>query len=94
MNRLSMMVAVTALFGVVSVSVGNATPPPNYPVEAFDEVGQCMADPLCVVPIEERIDGDISLAEELTYRNPVCVSGCIVVCTTHACWCEADEKCD
>jgi len=89
-----MMVAVTALFGVVSISVGNATPPPNYPVEAFDEVGQCMADPLCVVPIEERIDGDISVAEELTYRNPVCVSGCIVVCTIHACWCEADGKCD
>ena len=94
MNLLSVMVTVTALFVVVGMSVGKATPPPNYPVEAFDKVTQCMADPLCLVPIEERVDGNIGLAEELTYRNPVCVSGCIDVCTTHACWCEADEKCD
>ena len=94
MTHFIKMMGAAAIFGVIANSAIMATPPPNYPVEAFDQVTQCMADPTCVVPIEERVDGDVGLAENLTYRNPVCVSGCIIVCSTHTCWCEADEKCE
>ena len=94
MNYLIKIMCVVAVFGAIAISSVTATPPPNYPVEAFDEVTQCMADPTCVVPIEERVEGDVGLAENLTYRNPVCVSGCIIVCSIHTCWCEADEKCE
>jgi len=73
---------------------GNSTPPPNYPVDAFDEVAACMKVPGCLKP-EDRVEGDIALAAELTYRNPICVAEvpCIIVCDTHACWCEEDETC-
>ena len=94
MKRLNCTLPIIAFFIVGGISMGGATPPPNYPVEAFDEVTFCMMDPTCVVPIEERVEGDVGLAENLTYRNPVCIEGCIIVCTTHACWCEADDKCD
>ena len=80
---------------LVSVSSGNATPPPNYPVDAFDEVAACIQVPGCI-KAEDRVEGDIALAAELTYRNPICLEDapCIVVCDTHACWCEADETCN
>ena len=94
MKRLICNLPLIAIFVVGGISMGDATPPPNYPVEAFDEVTFCMMDPACVVPIEERGEGDVGLAENLTYRNPVCIKGCIIVCTTHACWCEADDKCN
>ena len=72
-----------------------ATPPPNYPVDAFDKISACMQIPGCLKP-EDRVEGDIALAAELTYRNPVCIEEvpCIIVCNTHACWCEADESCE
>ena len=83
--------AVSLTLGLSSVT---ATPPPNYPVDAYDEVTMCVMDPGCIVQVEERVPGDVGLAEELTYRNPICIEeGCIVVCDTHACWCEADDKC-
>ena len=80
---------------IVFVSSGNTTPPPNYPVDAFDEVAACIQVPGCIKP-EDRVEGDIALAPELTYRNPICLDDapCIVVCDTHACWCEADETCN
>ena len=73
---------------------GESTPPPNYPVDAFDEVMACMKVPGCLKP-EDQVEGDIALAAELTYRNPICVEEvpCIIVCDTHACWCEEDETC-
>ena len=79
---------------VISSGSGNTTPPPNYPVDAFDEVAACMKVPGCLKP-EDRVEGDIALAAELTYRNPICVAEvpCIIVCDTHACWCEEDETC-
>mgnify|MGYP004024535457 CR=1 FL=1 len=84
-----------AVLLVLSSVPGEATPPPNYPVDAFDEISACMQTPGCLKP-EDRVDGDIALAAELTYRNPVCVEEvpCIIVCNTHACWCEADETCE
>ena len=94
MRCITITLVTTVISWTLAISAGMATPPPNYPVEAFDEVTMCMADPACVVPIEERVPGDVGLAEDLTYRNPVCVSGCIIVCDIHACWCEADEKCE
>ncbi len=94
MRCITIILAATVISWTLAISAGMATPPPNYPVDAFDEVTMCMADPTCVVPIEERVPGDVGLAEDLTYRNPACVSGCIIVCDIHACWCEADEKCE
>ncbi len=80
-----------ALVGVRS----EATPPPNYPVDAFDDISACIQIPGCLKP-EDRVEGDIALAAELTYRNPVCIEEvpCIIVCDTRACWCEADETCE
>ena len=79
---------------VIPGGSGNSTPPPNYPVDAFDEVAACIKVPGCLKP-EDRVEGDIALAAELTYRNPICVADvpCIIVCDTHACWCEEDKSC-
>ena len=84
-----------AAFLALSDFPGQATPPPNYPVDAFDEISACMQTPGCLKPVD-RVEGDIALAAGLTYRNPVCVEEvpCIIVCNTHACGCEADETCE
>tara|TARA_B100000029_G_C17561158_1_gene953420 strand:+ start:400 stop:675 length:276 start_codon:yes stop_codon:yes gene_type:complete len=87
--------ALAAIFLTLASVPGEATPPPNYPVDAFDEISACIQTPGCLKP-EDRVEGDIALAAELTYRNPVCIEDvpCIIVCNTHACWCEADESCE
>jgi hypothetical protein len=65
----------------------------DYPVDQFEKITQCMSDPSCTVDIEDRIDGPVDEAGDLTYRYPLCLGGCVMVCTKDACWCESDDKC-
>jgi hypothetical protein len=72
---------------------GGALAAGDYPVDQFERITQCMSDPSCQVQKEDRISGSAADAEELTYRRPICIGGCIMVCTSDACWCEIDDKC-
>ncbi len=82
-----------ALMLVVFAWTGAAMAAGDYPLDQFEAMTQCMSDPSCGVEPEDRIDGAVGDAEDLTYKYPICVSGCVPVCTTEACWCEADDKC-
>ncbi|HEX9648828.1 MAG TPA: hypothetical protein VGB88_15080, partial [Alphaproteobacteria bacterium] len=66
----------------------------DYPVDQFEKITQCMSDPSCQVQKEDRIAGSAAEDQSLTYRRPICIGGCMMVCTSDACWCEIDDKCN
>jgi hypothetical protein len=76
------------------VWAGGAYAAGDYPVDKFEAVTQCMSDPSCSVEIEDRVSGSVKEDASLTYQYPLCISGCVMVCTTDDCWCEADDKCN
>ncbi len=91
LKRTVLMLVALAWTGM---AIGNsAMAAGDYPLDQFEALTQCMSDPSCTVEKEDRIDGAVADAEGLTYKYPICVGGCVPVCTTEACWCEADDRC-
>jgi hypothetical protein len=88
-----MKVRVIALVGAAALWAAPALAEGDYPIDQFERITQCMSDPSCTVDKEDRIDGPVGEAGDLTYKYPLCLSGCVMVCTKDACWCEADDKC-
>ena len=76
---------------IAALWVGGALAAGDYPVDKFESVTQCMSNPSCAVEIEDRVEGSVKDAGELTYQYPLCISGCVMVCTTDDCWCENDD---
>ncbi len=88
-----MIVRVIAAAVIASIWASASMAADDYPIDQFERVTQCMSDPSCSVEKENRIDGPVNEAEDLTYRYPLCIGGCVMICTTEACWCETDDKC-
>ena len=84
------LVAVAVIAAVWGWSAASAE---DYPIDQFERVTQCMSDPSCSVDVEDRIDGSVKDAGDMTYQYPLCIGGCVMVCTADACWCEDDDKC-
>lgn len=88
-----MIVRVLGVAAIALIYAYSAIAADDYPIDQFERVTQCMSDPSCTVNIEDRITGPVGEAEDLSYQYPLCVGGCVMVCTKDACWCEDDEKC-
>lgn len=89
------MIARFAAFAVSAVLMaGGALAAGDYPVDQFERITQCMSDPSCQLEKEDRVAGPVADDESLTYQRPICIGGCVMVCTSDACWCEIDDKCD
>ena len=88
-----MTLRIMALAIAVIVASTSAWAAGDYPLDQFERIAQCMSDPSCTVEREDRIAGNVGDAEDLTKAYPICLGGCIMVCTTDACWCEIDDKC-
>lgn len=88
MTLRAMALAIAVIVGSTSAWAAG-----DYPIDQFEGLTQCMSDPSCTVEKEDRIAGKVGEADELTKAYPICLGGCVMVCTTDACWCEIDDKC-
>jgi len=88
-----MILRVIAVAAMASIWAWGAMAADDYPIDQFESVTQCMSDPSCTVEKEDRVSGSVKEAGDLTYQYPLCIGGCVMVCTTEACWCEIDDKC-
>ena len=89
------MIARIVAFAVAgALSAGGALAAGDYPIDQFERITQCMSDPSCKVEKEDRITGSVADEQSLTYQRPICIGGCVMVCTADACWCEVDDRCN